>query len=46
MCWQVNNAHSAVYLVVMFEKGLQSDIATVADVYSKGADKDKVRTAT
>lgn len=39
---QVNYPHSAVYLVVMFEKVLQSDIQTVADLYTKGADKEKV----
>ena len=38
----VDYPHDAVYLVVTFEKTLQADIATVADAYRQGAEKEKV----
>eukprot|EP00041_Stephanoeca_diplocostata_P038322 m.1498353 g.1498353 ORF g.1498353 m.1498353 type:complete len:2221 (+) comp25203_c0_seq1:290-6952(+) len=35
----VDFPHSDIYLVAMFDKVLQGDIASVADVYTKGVDK-------
>ena len=40
--FHVDYPHDAVYLVVSFEKTLQGDVASVADLYCRGADKDKV----